>query len=126
MRSTFACVVALVVIGGSAGPAAAAEKVKAGWTRERLDEVSTECADALVRGRWESSARDHGGDPSQPVSDAFRKKLAPEIARIEKLCACAVREGAKRHALAQAEAAPADFERAVSEAMSNGTCKLAP
>ena len=121
-----ALVLVIVALATSAFAADKADKVKEGWTRERLNEVSTECSDALVQGTWESTARDNGEDPSKPVSAEFRKKNAAEIARMKKLCACAVREGAKRHSRAEAEATPADFERAVSDAMGGETCKIAP
>ncbi len=104
----------------------AAGKVKAGWTTEALDSASAECTEVLVQGTWENTKRAEGADPSAPLTDEIRKKLAPEIAGLKKLCACAVREGAKRYTRAQAEATPADLERAVSESMSKGICKPEP
>jgi hypothetical protein len=110
-------------------PASAAEKtkksaLKAGWTEEAVKSASEECTEALVQGTWENTKREQGVDPSKPLTDEIRKELAPQIASLKKLCACAVREGAKRYTRAEAEAGPADLERAVSESIANGTCKV--
>ncbi len=104
-------------------PAGAGDKLKAGWTQKALDSAVADCTEALVQGTWENTKREQGADPSKPLTDEIRKTLAPEIAKMKKLCACAVREGAKRYTHAEAEATPADLERAASEAVSNGTCK---
>ena len=105
-------------------PAGAADQLKEGWTSEAIRSAADECTEALVQGTWEDSQQKQGGDPTQPPTTAFRKQLAPEIAKMKKLCACAVRAGAKRYTRAEAEATPADLERAVSESIANGTCKL--
>ncbi len=110
----------------TAAPAGAGEKVKAGWTSEALDEASAECTEALVQGTWENTKREQGADPSKPLTDEIRKTLAPQIASMKKLCTCAVREGAKRYTRAEAEAGPADLERAVSESIAKGICKIEP
>ena len=101
----------------------AAGSLKAGWAPEILRSTIAECTEVLVQGTWENTKKDQGGDPKAELTAEIRKKLAPEIAKLEKLCTCAVREGAKRYTRAEAEAGPADLERAVSESMSNGRCK---
>jgi hypothetical protein len=100
--------------------------LKAGWTTEAVDGASAECTEALIQGTWENTKREQGIDPSKPFPDEMRKQLASEIAKMKKLCACAVREGAKRYTRAEAEAGPADLERAVSESIEKGVCKLEP
>jgi len=109
-----------------ATPAGAGERLKTGWTPAALASASAECTEALVQGTWENTKREQGGDPSAPLTDDIRKKLAPEIASMKKLCACAVREGAKRYTKAEAEAGPADLEHAVSESISKGICRIEP
>lgn len=127
MRRSLSCVRWTILGLLLASPAgAAADKVKAGWTQEALDAASAECTEALVQGTWENTKREQGADPSAPLTDEIRKKLASEIASMKKLCACAVREGAKRYTRAQAEAGPADLERAVSESIAKGICKIEP
>lgn len=105
-------------------PARAADQLKEGWTSESVKAAADECTEALVQGTWEDRQQKEGGDPTKPPTAAFRKQLAPEIAKMKKLCACAVREGAKRYTRAEAEGTPADLEHAVSESIANGTCKL--
>lgn len=106
--------------------AAAGDKLKAGWTSKALDDASAECTESLVQGTWENTQRKEDGDPTAPITAEFRKEHASEIASMKKLCGCAVREGAKRYTREEAEANPADLERAASESISSGTCKLAP
>lgn len=118
----WALVAALTASGALAAPPA--DKLKDGWTKEAVADASAQCTEALVQGTWENTKRDQGADPSLPLTEEFRKQLAPEIAAMKKLCACAVREGAKRYTRAEAEAIPADLERAVSESISSGKCKL--
>ena len=103
-----------------------AGELKAGWTKEALESASADCTEALVQGTWDNTKREQGGEPSKPLTDEIRKQLAPEIAKLKKLCACAVREGAKRYTWAEAEAIPADLERAASESITTGACKLEP
>lgn len=98
--------------------------LKAGWTEAAVQSATDDCTEALVQGTWENTKREQGVDPSKPLTEEIRKQLAPEIAQLRKLCACAVREGAKRHTFAEAEAGPADLERSVSESITNGTCKV--
>jgi hypothetical protein len=114
------------LVGLLATPASAGGTLKAGWTPEVLRSTIAECTEVLVQGTWENTKKDQGVDPKAELTAEIRKQLAPEIAKLEKLCTCAVREGAKRYTHAEAEAGPADLERAVSESMSNGRCKPAP
>ena len=107
-----------------ADAAQAADQLKEGWTSEAVADASAQCTEALVQGAWENTKREQGVDPSLPLTDEFRKQLGSEIAAMKKLCACAVREGAKRYTRAEAEAIPADLERAVSESIAAGKCKL--
>ena len=116
----------LIATSANAAEQRKAAKLKAGWTAEAVQSASDECTEALVKGTWENTKREQGADPAAPLTDEIRKQLAPEIAPMKKLCACAVREGAKRYTRAEAEAGPADLERAVSEAIANGTCKVTP
>jgi hypothetical protein len=115
---------ASVLATPAAVAAPAADKLKDGWTKEAVADASAQCTEALVQGTWENTKRDQGVDPSLPLTEEFRKQLGSEIAAMKKLCACAVREGAKRYTRAEAEAIPADLERAVSESISSGKCKL--
>ena len=129
MRRHAALVLSSVLFLAVAIPATAAEKakkkpLKEGWTEEAVKTASDECTEALVQGTWENTKREQGVDPSKPLTDEIRKELAPQIASMRKLCACAVREGAKRYTRAEAEAIPADLERAVSESIADGTCKV--
>jgi hypothetical protein len=104
----------------------AGDKLKAGWTSKALDAASADCTEALVQGTWQNTQRERDGDPAAPVTSEFRKEHASEIAAMKKLCGCAVREGAKRYTWDEAEANPAELERAASESISAGTCKLTP
>jgi hypothetical protein len=106
--------------------AAAGGQLQAGWTAKALDAASADCTHALIQGTWENARREQGADPATPITDGFRKEHASEIASMKKLCACAVREGAKRYTREEAEATPADLERAASESIAAGTCKLTP
>jgi hypothetical protein len=111
-----------------AAPAAEKTKkkasLKAGWTEANVKSASDDCTEALVQGMWDNTKKDQGVDASKPLTDEIRKQLEPQIAPMRKLCTCAVREGAKRYTYAEAEAIPADLERAVAESISDGTCKV--
>jgi len=122
-RAAGALALGLVI---AATAAAADTKLKAGWTPKALDAASADCTQALVQGSWENAQREQSADPAAPITASFRKEHAAEIASMKKLCACAVREGAKRYTHAEAEANPADLERAASDSIAAGTCKLAP
>ena len=124
---TFGVSSLLCLVVATAAPAAEKAKkgaLKAGWTEAAVKSASEDCTEALVQGMWENTKKDQGVDPSKPLTDDIRKELAPQIAPMRKLCACAVREGAKRYKYAEAEAIPADLERAVSESIADGTCKV--
>jgi hypothetical protein len=131
MRRLVVVVVPLVLAFAFAtvSPAVAAGKAKAaklkeGWTEEKVKSASDDCTEALVQGMWENTKKDQGVEGPKPLTDAIRKELEPQIAPMRRLCACAVREGAKRYTYAEAEAGPADLERAVAESISDGTCKV--
>ena len=126
MRSVLGYAAALALGLSTVTAADAGDKLKAGWTSKALDAASTDCTNALVQGTWENARREQDADPAAPITDDFRKEHASEIASIKKLCACAVREGAKRYTREEAEATPADLERAASESIAAGTCKVTP
>ena len=98
--------------------------LKAGWTKKLLDSETEDCTEATVKDAWENTKRDQGVDPSLPLTPEVRKKLAPQIAAMKKLCACAIREAAKRYTRAEAEATPGDLQQFIADTVAKGTCKL--
>jgi hypothetical protein len=107
-----------------AGAAAASDGLKDGWTKEELESSSAGCTDQLVQGAWENTKRDQGVDPAKLLTPEIRKQLGPQIEAMRKLCACAVREAAKRYSKAEAEKSPKDLDRFVADVVSRGVCKL--
>jgi hypothetical protein len=101
-----------------------AGELKPGWTTDALAKESAACTEQLVQGAWDNTKRAQGADPSLPLTQEIREQLAPQIAAMTKLCACAVRAGAERYTKAEAEGAPKDLERFVTETISKGTCTL--
>ncbi len=118
--SRVAATVACVLVAA----AAHAEGLKPGWTADALASETMRCTESLVQGAWENSKREQGADPALPLTREIRDELAPQIASMKKLCACAVRAGAERYTKAEADAAPKDLERFVSETIGKGICKL--
>ena len=104
--------------------AARADAVKDDWTTKRIESETTECTEATVKDAWENTKREQGADPSLPLTPEIRKELAPQIAAMKKLCACAIREAAKRYTWAEAQATPGDLQNFIAETVSKGTCKL--
>ena len=104
--------------------AAAADELKAGWTPEGLATASAACTEELVQGAWANTKREQGVDPDKPLTPEIREQLAPQIAAMKKLCACAVREGAKRYTKAEADRAPKDLDRFVADIIGRGVRKL--
>lgn len=124
MPSLRSLLVAVVALAAAAEAHAADPALKAGWTEPALAKESADCTEQLVQGAWENTKRDQGADPSLPLTPEIRKQLAPQIAAMEKLCACAVRRGAERYTKAEADATPADLEQFVADTITKGTCKL--
>jgi hypothetical protein len=106
------------------GSARAADELKAGWTPEALSTASAACTEELVQGTWTNTKREQGVDPDKPLTPEIREQLAPQIAAMKKLCACAVREGAKRYTKAEADRSPKDLDRFVADIIGRGVCKL--
>ena len=79
-----------------------------------------------MQGAWANTKREQGVDPEKPLTRDIRKQLEPQIAAMRKLCACAVREGAKRYDKAAAEKTPKDLDGFVAETIATGKCKLSP
>ena len=88
--------IAALLFGLVAATAHAADGPKPGWTPEALADASAGCTEGLVQGAWDNTKREQGVDPARPLTPEIRKQLAPQIAAMKKLCACAVREAAKR------------------------------
>ena len=105
-------------------PASWAEAPKDGWTSKRIESETTACTEATVKDAWENTKREQGADPSLPLTPEIRKELAPQIAAMKKLCACAIREAAKRYTWAEAQATPGDLQSFIAETVTKGTCKL--
>ncbi len=103
---------------------AADSEFKDGWTPKLLASETAECTEATVRDAWENTKRQQGVDPAIPLDEKMRKQLAPEIAAMKKLCACAIRAAAKRYTRAEAEATPSDLQSFIAETVATGTCKL--
>jgi hypothetical protein len=102
----------------------AADQPKAGWTPAALATASAGCTEELVKGAWANTKREQGVDPDKPLTPEIREQLAPQIAAMKKLCACAVREAAKRYSKAEADRSPKDLDRFVAEIIGRGVCKL--
>jgi hypothetical protein len=115
---------ALVLIVLAGVPARAADGLKPGWTPRALDDSTTACTEELVQGAWNNTKRDQGVDPAKPLTPEIREQLAPQIAAMKKLCACAVREGAKKYSAAEAKASPKDLDTLVADVVARGVCKL--
>ena len=123
MPRVLAIVAALALASSVARPLHAGE-LKPGWTAEALASETMECTESLVQGAWENTKREQGADPKLPLTKEIRDELAPQIASMKKLCACAVRTAAERYTKAEADATPTDLDRFVSETIAKGTCKL--
>ena len=107
-----------------AATSARAEANKDGWTSKRIESETATCTEATVKDAWENTKREQGADPSLPLTPEIRKELAPQIAAMKKLCACAIREAAKRYTWAEAQATPSDLQSFIAETVTKGTCKL--
>jgi hypothetical protein len=107
-------------------PAGAEGDLKAGWTPKLLASEAADCTEATVRDAWENTKREQGADPATPLTRKIRKQLAPQIAAMKKLCACAIREAAKRYTRAEAEASPNDLQSFIAETVTKGTCTIEP
>jgi hypothetical protein len=108
------------------GLAQAGDDPKAGWTPGALSTASASCTEELVQGAWANTKRAQGVDPDKPLTPEIREQLAPQIAAMQKLCGCAVREAAKRYTKAEADKAPKDLDRFVADVIGRGVCKLEP
>ncbi len=102
----------------------AADQLQAGWTPETLATASAGCTEELVKGAWANTKREQGVDPDEPLTPEIREQLAPQIAAMKKLCACAVREAAKRYSKAEADGSPKDLDKFVADVIGRGVCKL--
>lgn len=105
-------------------PLFAADELKAGWTTTAIEKETADCTEELVQGAWDNTKRSQGVDPAKPLTPEIRAELAPQIAAMKKVCACAVREGAKRYTKAEADKTPKDLEAFVAGTIARGTCKL--
>lgn len=114
------------IAGASLATLASAGELKPGWTATALATETTDCTETLVQGAWENSKREQHADPALPLSPEIRQELAPQIAAMQKVCACAVRAAAERYSKADADATPKDLDRFVADTVANGTCKLEP
>jgi len=126
MRFFLPMLAALVVATAAvaADPKNSKDELKDGWTPKLLASETADCTEATVRDAWENTKQAQGLDPATPLTPKVRKKLAPEIAAMKKLCACAIHAAAKRYTRAEAEASPEDLQSFIAETVSNGTCKL--
>ena len=106
------------------GPAAFAGDLKPGWTAESLASETMDCTESLVQGAWENTKREQKADPALPLTKEIREQLAPQIASMKKLCACAVRAAAEHYSKAEADKTPADLDRFVTDTITKGACKL--
>lgn len=104
--------------------ATSAGELKPGWTAESLATETMDCTESLVQGAWENTKREQNADPAMPLTKEIREQLAPQIASMKKLCACAVRSAAEHYSKAEADATPADLDRFVTDTITKGTCKL--
>lgn len=98
--------------------------LKPGWTAEALATETMDCTESLVQGAWENTKREQGADASLPLTKEIRDELAPQIASMKKLCACAVRAAAEHYGKAEADATPKDLDRFVTDTIAKGICKL--
>jgi hypothetical protein len=114
----------LFVLVLACAPVHAADELKTGWTPEALSTASAACTEELVQGAWANTKKEQGVDAEQPLTPEIREQLAPQIAAMKKLCACAVRESAKRYTKAEADRAPKDLDRFVADVIGRGVCKL--
>lgn len=102
----------------------AADDYKAGWTKKLIDSETADCTEATVKDAWENTKSQQGVDPSLPLTPEVRKQLEPQIAAMKKMCACAIREAAKRYTRAEADATPSDLQQFIADTVAKGTCKL--
>jgi hypothetical protein len=102
----------------------AADDFKAGWTKKLIDAETADCTEATVKDAWENTKSQQGADPSLPLTPEIRKQLEPQIAAMKKMCACAIREAAKRYTRAEAEATPSDLQQFIADTVAKGTCKM--
>ncbi len=124
LLSSLAVLVVVATAAVAADSKGSKSDLKDGWTPKLLASQTADCTEATVRDAWENTKRAQGVDPATPLTKAVRKKLAPEIAAMKKLCACAIHEAAKRYTRAEVEASPEDLQSFLAETVSNGTCKL--
>ena len=102
----------------------AADDFKAGWTKTLIDSEVADCTEATVKDAWENTKSQQGVDPNLPLTPDVRKKLEPQIAAMKKMCACAIREAAKRYTRAEAEATPSDLQEFIADTVAKGICKM--
>lgn len=117
-------VVSLLLVLSMATTARAADAFKEGWTKKLIESETKDCTEATVKDAWENTKSQQGVDPSLPLTPEVRKKLAPQIAALKKMCACAIREAAKRYTRAEADATPSDLQQFIADTVANGTCKV--
>jgi len=116
--------VTLVLVLSMSTSVRAADDFKAGWTKKLIDSETADCTEATVKDAWENTKSQQGVDPSLPLTPEVRKKLAPQIAALKKMCACAIREAAKHYTRAEAETTPSDLQQFIADTVAKGTCKL--
>ncbi len=117
-------VMALLLVLSSSTAVQAEGDLKAGWTKKLLESETEDCTEATVKDAWENTKSQQGVDPSLPMTPEVRKQLEPQIAAMKKMCACAIREAAKRYTWAEAEATPSDLQQFIADTVAKGTCKL--
>jgi hypothetical protein len=91
------------------------------WSAEELDTEVAACTEALVKGAWENTKRAQDIDPKAELTPEIRKQLAPQIAAMQKVCDCAVREAAKK--FGQGDSGKPEFQRFVVDSVTRGKCK---
>jgi len=114
----------ILALSIACGTAHSGDELKAGWTPEALSTASAACTEELVQGAWSNTKREQGVNADKPLTPEIREQLAPQIAAMKKLCACAVREGAKRYTKAEADRSPKDLDKFVADVIGRGVCKL--
>lgn len=119
-------VVTVLLVLSTATFVQADDDLKAGWTKKLLDSETADCTEATVKDAWENTKQQQGADPNLPLTPEIRKQLEPQIASMKKLCACAIREAAKRYTRAEAEATPSDLQQFIADTVAKGTCKMEP
>jgi hypothetical protein len=114
-----AAVTGMLVLAPAAGHGAEAEKPA--WTAQELDTEVAACTEALVKGAWENTKRAQDIDPKAELTPEMRKQLAPQIAGLQKVCDCAVREAAKK--FGQGDSNRPEFQSFVVDSVTRGKCK---